>query len=127
MRGAVLWRNVLRCCGSASSVCDAAVVATTPLPSPSTSLLPHDLHPRTVSAGLPGVGRAAHWSAYRPFPVRDGLCGASRTDTVAWRGLKSAPSHVQLGKGWGAVWWRRGFSDNDSKAARWRLEKKFVS
>jgi len=32
---------------------NAAVVTTTPLPSPSTSLLTHDLHPRTVSAGLP--------------------------------------------------------------------------
>ncbi len=35
------------------TVCDAAAVTTTPLPSPSTALLTHDLRPRTVSAGLP--------------------------------------------------------------------------
>jgi len=53
MKVATLQHYTLRSCGSASSVCDAAVVATTPLPSPSTSLLPHNPHPRTVSAGLP--------------------------------------------------------------------------
>jgi len=77
--------------------------------------LPHDLHPRTVSAGLPestlslGADLSPHQAVFNDAVSSDPKMEAPRFNA----GLFILAA---LGKGWGAVWWRRGLLYNASGA-----------